>query len=67
MSKYHLRFNEERKFNELENVDLSIAVDAQIIDKKLKGLKWITHLNPKNPQKEIWLNGKGNYEYWHKF
>ncbi len=53
VSKYHLRFNEERKFNELENVDLSIAVDAQIIDKKLKGLKWITHLNPKNPQKEI--------------
>ena len=53
VGKYHLRFNEERKFNELENIDLSIAVDANMIDKKLRGLKWITYLNPDDPKKEI--------------
>ena len=53
VGKYHLRFNEERKFNELENIDISKAVDAKILSDKLKGLKWITYLNPDNPQKEI--------------
>ena len=53
VSKYHIRFNEERKFNELEKIDLSKAVDAKLIDKKLKGLKWITFHNPNDPQKEI--------------
>ena len=52
-SKYHLRFNEERKFNELEGINLSKAINAKILDKKLKGLKWITYLNPNNPQKEL--------------
>ena len=53
VGKYHLRFNEERKFNELENIDLSKAIDAKIIDQKLEGLKWITYLNPSDPKKEI--------------
>ena len=53
VTKYHLRFNEERKFNELEKVDISKAVDAEVLDSKLKGLKWITYLNPENPYKEI--------------
>ncbi len=53
VTKYHLRFNEERKFNELEKVDISKAVDAEVLDNKLKGLKWITYLNPENPYKEI--------------
>jgi hypothetical protein len=51
--KYHLRFNEERKFNELENVDLSKAIDAKILDNTLQGLKWITYLNPNEPQIEL--------------
>ena len=51
--KYHLRFNEERKFNELENVDLSKAIDAKILDNKLQGLKWITYLNPSKPLIEL--------------
>ena len=46
-----LRFNEERKFNELESVDFQKLVDAKILENKLKGLKWITYLNPNNPQK----------------
>ena len=53
VGKYHIRFNEERKFNELEFIDLSKAVDAKMISEKLRGLKWITHLNPENPQQEI--------------
>tara|TARA_B100000575_G_C22732477_1_gene438984 strand:+ start:90 stop:599 length:510 start_codon:yes stop_codon:yes gene_type:complete len=53
VGKYHLRFNEERKFNELENIDISKAIDAEIIDQKLKGLKWISHLNPNNPKEEV--------------
>ena len=52
VSKYHLRFNEERKFNELEGIDISKSIDAEIIDKKLKGLKWITYLNPDYPERE---------------
>jgi len=51
--KYHLRFNEERKFNELEGVDISKAVDAITLNKKLNGLKWITFYNPHNPQEEL--------------
>ena len=56
VTKYHFRFNEERKFNELENINISKAVDAKILDKKLKGLKWITYINPEKPEKELtWL------------
>ena len=53
VSKYHLRFNEERKFNELENIDISKFVEAEMIDKKLKGLRWVTYLMPENPKKEV--------------
>ncbi len=53
VSKYHLRFNEYRKFNELENVDLSKAINAEYLSKSLKGLKWITYKNPENPKKEL--------------
>ena len=52
-AKYHLRFNEHRKFNELEKVDLSKAVDAGILSKDLEGLKWITSKYPNNPENEI--------------
>ena len=51
--KYHLRFNENRKFNELENVDLKKALSADVIDESLRGLKWITKAYPDNPEKEI--------------
>ena len=51
--KYHIRFNEHRKFNELEKVDLNNAVDAGILTKDLKGLKWITQAYQNNPEDEI--------------
>ena len=50
--KYHLRFNEERKFHELNNVTLTNSIEASIIDKKFSGLKWITPYF-KDPKKEI--------------
>ncbi len=53
VTKYHLRFNEERKFNELEKVDLSKAIDAQILSEDLRGLKWISYKYPSDPKKEL--------------
>lgn len=51
-SKYHLRFNENRKFHELRNVNFESSIDASAIDKKLSGLNWISPSNS-NPQEEI--------------
>tara|TARA_E500000178_G_scaffold133231_1_gene133200 strand:+ start:3797 stop:5227 length:1431 start_codon:yes stop_codon:yes gene_type:complete len=38
--KYHFRFNENRKFHELNKEHLSSTVDAEKIHKSLSGLKW---------------------------
>ena len=51
--KYHFRFNEERKFHELKNVNLQLAIDGKEINKKLSGLKWITPQFKNNPEEEI--------------
>lgn len=51
--KYHIRFNENKKFMELINVNLQNAVSAEILDKKLYGLKWITTDYPENPNYEL--------------
>ena len=40
--KYHKRFNLERKFHELNNVNFSNSVEATILSNSFKGLKWIT-------------------------
>ncbi len=53
VTKYHLRYNEHRKFHRLEKVDLDNAVEAQQIHKNLKGLKWITKTYENDPIKEI--------------
>ena len=52
--KYHYRFNIERKFMDLENVDLKKAIPASELSSKLKNLKWITPFSySKNPKEEI--------------
>ncbi|MDC0247798.1 glycosyltransferase family 39 protein [Pelagibacteraceae bacterium] len=51
--KYHMRFNEGRKFHELNYVNFQLSLDAIEIDKKLKGLKWITPQGKSDPNKEI--------------
>ena len=50
--KYHLRYNLDRKFLDIENVDKQTSVEAKNIDIKLKHLKWIS-LHYKNPLDEI--------------
>lgn len=59
--KYHLRFNENRKFHELVNIDLEKNIKAEKLDYRLKNLKWITPLE-KNPNEEI-KNIKNAIEY----
>ena len=51
--KYHVRFNQNRKFIELASVDFNIAEDAVKLDKRLKGIKWITPYYPSKPLNEI--------------
>ena len=51
--KFHERFNEGRKFHELQNINFNKTVDAKIIHKKLNGLKWITPQFKNDPLKEI--------------
>ena len=51
--KYHKVYNLERKFMDLQHVDLTKALEASLIDQKLNKLKWITPYYPKNPAKEI--------------
>ena len=53
--KYHIRFNENRKFHELNYVEFKLSSDAQKIDKKLLGLKWITPEYKKKSSEEIIL------------
>ena len=51
--KYHLRFNENRKFQEFKNANFNLSLDASKIDEKLTGLNWITPEFQENPEKEI--------------
>ena len=51
--KYHYRFNEERKFNELQNINLEKSINAEILHPSLAGLKWITMNFPEKPEEEI--------------
>lgn len=53
--KYHYRFNVERKFHELNNVQFYEAIEAEKLNKKFSGLKWITpeFVNNKNINSEI--------------
>tara|TARA_Y100000591_G_C21709414_1_gene632650 strand:- start:336 stop:995 length:660 start_codon:yes stop_codon:yes gene_type:complete len=52
--KYNERFNDKRKFHDLQNVKLENAIDASIIDETLSPLKWITS-SYENPYDEVRL------------
>ncbi len=58
-SKYHYRFNENRKFHELEKTNLSNAVTAKKINKSLDGLLWINPFFEGTPAEEIKLLNDG--------
>ena len=51
--KYHLRFNVDRKFMELEKISLDNYKNAELISDKLKGLKWVNSQFKEDPEKEI--------------
>ena len=53
ITKYHFRYNEQKKFMELENVNFQLAVDAGKINKMFSGLNWITTHFSQNPEQEI--------------
>ena len=53
--KYHLRYNEGRKFHELNYSDFKLSSEGKKIDEKFKGLKWITPEFRDNPNEEIAL------------
>jgi hypothetical protein len=40
--KFHYRYNIDRKFHDLENIDKNKAVHANLIHKNFKNLKWIS-------------------------
>ena len=47
--KFHFRFNIDRKFHDLENIDKHKAINANVVNKNFKNLKWISKLDdPKN-------------------
>ena len=54
-TKYHVRFNEDRRFHEMGNINFDLSIDARRIDAKLSGLNWITPLFPNDPEKEVRL------------
>lgn len=51
--KYHLEYNQKRKFMDLQNVDLKQYSTGIKLDKKLKNLKWITPEFSQSSQEEI--------------
>ena len=53
--KFHIRFNVEKKFMELNNINIDRAIDARILDPRLSGLKWISSGFPNNTKKELKL------------
>ena len=54
-TKYHLRFNVDRKFMDLQSIDKTNTINAEIISKKLKGLKWITSIGQIEIDNEVLL------------
>ena len=50
---YFIKYVHSRTFMDLQSVDISKAVDAKKIDKRLSGVKWITMFYPEQPNEEI--------------
>jgi len=50
---YGNKYINKRDFMDLRNANMNINIGAEILDDRLKGLKWISCLAPKNPKKEL--------------
>ncbi len=57
--KYHYRFNVERKFHELQNIDFKDSINGKKIDKSLEGLQWINPFFKGSPEEEVLILQKG--------
>ena len=57
--KYHYRFNDNRKFHELNKSQLKNSIQAYKIDKNLKNLKWLNPSFSSNPSLEASILKKG--------
>ncbi len=62
-TKYHLRYNIERKFLDLEKINKKEIQNAGILDSKMNNLKWIT---PYHEPKEELLFLKNSIDYLKK-
>jgi len=51
--KYHVRYNENRKFHELSNTNTSKYAKTASIDKSLKGIFWISPHYKESSQQEV--------------
>ena len=49
--KFHLRYNTDRKFHDLENIDKSKAINAKLINKNFNNLRWISKFD--DPTTEV--------------
>ena len=52
-TKFHIRYNIDRKFHELEKVDKTNAIAAKEIHQNLKNLKWISSSDDPNNESRI--------------
>ena len=52
-TKFHIRYNIDRKFHELEKVDKTNAIAAKEIHQNLKNLKWISRSDDPNNESRI--------------
>ena len=50
---YGYKYIHKRDFMDLRKAKMENAIDAHILDNKLRGLKWISCLKPDDPKKEI--------------
>jgi hypothetical protein len=57
--KYHIRYNENRKFHELESVNFDEAVPAHKINKVFHNLSWLNPVYDGEPDNEILLIKEG--------
>ncbi len=53
--KYHIRFNEDRKFHEFKDTNFNKSIKAINLDQRLKGLNWISPEFSSDPEEEISL------------
>ena len=55
-TKFHFRYNIDRKFHDLENIDKNLAIKANYIHPNLNNLNWITKNEEPNNEAKFFKN-----------